>query len=469
MNYGEERILNTRKLIFYILYRWKLILLCLVLGGIVLGCFKYYRDSTQLKAAEEPAESPETIAERLSDEELQAVANAVTYSEQLQVAKEYMDSSLLMSLDAGKLEITNIQFMVELNTTIDYTQEERREVINNIVSSYSAYTNSGALMQAIYDDLGVDIPVEDIQELISANDVGKEFNTSLFIKIRNAEPILGIEDLIVTAINDYSSTVSKSITPHTIKLVNVYTGVQYDSDLYSKQQNMWNTIYNYNSRITSAINSFSDDQKAYYNNLLGIEEKEDEVVEISKPQINLVYVLLGAVLGACAACFLILIKYMLSSYLISETDYVTMFGLKYLGMIFEAKEEAEEEASFIKKLEYGDDLLKDYGDNLSFIALKIKLACKAADVTKIALISSCFEGVSEEICADLRKRLKKEEIELICLKDVLTDGTALSNLFDIGNCVLIEKTEQSKIADIRNVMELCNENGIQVMGVVDVK
>lgn len=110
----------------------------------------------------------------------------------------------------------------------------------------------------------------------------------------------------------------------------------------------------------------------------------------------------------------------------------------------------------------------DIDNSILFIAAKIKFACKKKNINKVSLLSSNLKNIEQDIQDKLQIAMKKMDIEVEIIGDVLQDIDAMCKLFDVGNCVLIEKTNVSNYNSVFDLVQLCQENEINNIGVIDI-
>ena len=257
---------------------------------------------------------------------------------------------------------------------------------------------------------------------------------------------------------DYADEIS-DVAEHELILVDTnQTWVKTDW-IYTQQRGIYTERISIAGRLNDALKALSGDTLAYYNAYIEIEltfseSKDDVETEQISDEQNvrvpfkklLKYGILGGILGTLGACCLLLLMYMFAKTIVSDADYTLTMGLKYFGKVNK----------------------NDMESDLAFIVAKIKLACNKTGISKLALVSSHMDMMNEDIQESLIELLSKQNVELVCVKDILKDCDAMSRLFDLGGCVMIEKQGVSKYNSVYDIVDLCEENNINILGVVDV-
>lgn len=465
MNSMNERVFDKKSLFFYLLNRWKVILIFMLTGGIALAGLAYVKTSLENRVIPEK-EGISEVESRLTEEELAIVMDAVNDYMYFDEQNEYMKSNVLMMVDARKMQSKRIQYLVVLNNEVEYSREVKQEIINNILSSYALYVSSGQFAEEVSKEIGGIVLPRDISLLagISVN-TAQEYGTNFSVYINTLDQINeldGLEEAVLKSIDNFTSNTSEMIASHSLCKVNEFEGILYYDSVYNRQQSLRNEIKNYRARIDTAKATFSADQMKYYNYLIGENEEMLNTEKDTEPQASVKNFILGMCLGLLGIMFVLFTKYMLSGVIVSSLDYNTMFSIPFMGTIFENITSL----SAVQKLEYGE--IPSDEEAMAFIALKIKRACDLLDIRQLAMLSSNYGNIPDKIMRDLQNLLKEEQIELIKVDKPLLNGTAMGRLFEIGNCIIIEKKGDSKIAGIRDIVELCNENDVHIVGVVDI-
>lgn len=465
------RELDYRKLVFYILYRWKLLIAFALAGGIGLFGLKYITVGKDDSYANK--DDYNVVEESLSDEERGQVDKIVVQYNTIMASYEYIEKSLMMSIDPYNESRITLQLLVIVTEPTDAGSEEKENLTHSLLDSYRAYIESGSLACDISKEMNGKINEEYINELISVhsslNDDAVSMGNCLTIALINNSQIDKFEEIVLKMLDNYRNSLKRSIGEHELQLIDSWENTVYDSDLLNDQRNYAYNLTATENRVKEALSTFTEVQKKYYNYKIGIgEESEDAISDTPANFVNPVFFVLGVCGGLFCIILFLVIKYLVSTNIISEQDYYGMFHIKPFGTIFATAQQCNSINSFIQRFEYGEDLFEDFQENISYIALKIKLACKINKVEKIACISSDFSKLSENIFNDLYNALEKERITLVKIDKLLMNAKAMDELFDIGYCIMIEQTEHSQMNKIQRTVDFCGENDIKILGVVNI-
>lgn len=469
MSNNVERQIDIKKYFVHLLKFWWLAVLLAILCGAALGGLKFMKDkqehdklATNVNTSVEVEDIEKRIEEtraKLDVVERQNVDLAVEYYRLMQQYNKYKNASVYLSQNPYKVSKTTLYYRIELDEVVEGEPEEKQLLVNNIVEAYINYINTGAFSTDIVSE--TDLDARYIVELVSAskNDMTASIQNYFEVRIINDADFEDMQDEIENCISGYGTRVTDTLAKHSLKLVDVYDSVVVDSSLDNDIQSVQTDIYNASTRLAALKKAFSDEQLMCYNDAIAVLDASENVqadtnsenentvaVEeaLTGVSIQKKYVVIGMILGLVLYCCLILVRFLFTTCVLAESGFQNMFGLRYLGK-----------------------LTDDGDDAIGMIAMKICLACRKDKIQKLALISSDFSLISEEGIEALSERLKTEGIQVVKLDRAMVDGKSMSELFDIGHCVLMEKTGKTKIAKLADVVELCSDNSIGVYGVVD--
>lgn len=443
-------------------YWWVCIILAAVFGA-ALGGYKYIKDKNNITESETNTEMQEEISDvkqRIAEtkanfdaEELQNVELAVEYYKQLQQYNRYLESSIYVSQDPYNVSKTTLYYVIELDSSQHKNFDEAQRLTDNIATAYISHINHGTFLDKMAEKTGVSASY--LSELIQAKTDNSTNHVNFFrITFINDSDMDDISVYADEFINEYTSKVNDSFGKHSLKLVDTYTATVVDNSIMSAIQSMQADIYNASTRLVSIKKNFTTNQTLCYNDSILVvdahnsqQDKDidnETVNDISEGvNIDIQYILLGAILGIALYCGIILLLQIFSPYIVSQSGFQGMFGMRYLGVMSD--------------------------DSLGLIAMKIKLACKSDEADKVALVGSQINALPSEVIDNLTKQLEKENIEAVKLENVLMDGNEMSELFNIGKCIFIERTGSSRIKNVEELVGFCKENKIKMYGVADVK
>ena len=276
-------------------------------------------------------------------------------------------------------------------------------------------------------------------------------NVGFCMYVYGTDLIPDIDELAYEALIAYTDTV-KNVAKHKLVLINKASAVVRSDSIYNNQRYVYTERVTSNERLKNAISLLSGDTLTYYNESVKEDSKtKEELVTESQTSVDrkklVKYGIVGGMLGVAGALVLLMFCFMYSKYIVADTDYTLTMGIKLLGHISET------------------DLKKQIG----FVIAKILAVCKKKQITKVALVSSDMSKISEDVRLHLIKMLEEQGVKLIMVPDVTTDSNSMAELFAMGNAIMIEKTGVSLYQKVYDMTDLCIENEVSLLGVVDIQ
>jgi len=456
MNQQNDRVIKVKQVFHYIRRYIVFVIICGICGAVGLAGLCYLKNKRAVDA-EEVAQTPmklEDMYEEFSESERADVSYALYSHDRVQNMEQYMGESLYMQIDPYHVNQTTYQVQIKL-TNEPETVEERTELQNQILTAYSSYIRNGGLAETVASKKALkgNYTATQIKELLDISyDSALSTNGGFCLYIYGADLVSGLDQLAYDTLAEYVD-VLKNVAKHELVLVDTESVVVRSDTIYNNQRYVYTERVNSNDRLKSAIAALSGNTLTYYNEIVKEEEEKIETTAntVLHPQVDkkklVKYGIVGGILGVAGAMVLLLFCFMYSKYIVADTDYTLTMGIKLLGHISET------------------DLEKQMG----FVIAKILAVCKKKQITKVALVSSDMSKISEDVRLHLIKMLEEQGVKLIMVPDVTTDSNSMAELFAMGNAIMIEKTGVSLYQKVYDMTDLCIENEVSLLGVVDIQ
>lgn len=461
MNKRNDRVINLKKVIGYLWKHFVPIIVITICGALGLGGLYYIKNKDTQNASLNTNIDLEEMYKSFSEEEKVNVSYAIYSYERLVDIENYISNCILMEVDPYNACRVSNQYSIELEGASGLDSEEKLTQKNNLLMMYSHYVNYGGLANDILEagNLNFDISQEDIMEVIFMNyDSNLENSSSFIVGSYLGDIAPEFNEEILRCMESYSEEISKKVK-HKITLNNTIEAHQRFDWIYNTQRTMYSERNSIVDRLNGALAELSGNTLTYYNEYIRLYESSSntpsiEVENVPQQQANntismkslLKYCILGCAVGFIGVCGLLVLMFMFSKNIVSEDDYVATMGMKY-----------------IRKVK-----LSDLEEDLAFAVAKINLICSKNNITKLAMLSSDYEKVANSIKDEMAKLLKKQNIDLIFVKDVMKDCDAMKKLFEIENCIVVEEIGVSRYNSVYDMVELCDENNINIIGVLDI-
>ncbi len=485
MNDMNEMTISLKDLFCRIFLRWRLIIVCMLAGAVLLGGVGYLKNARSAPAdtSDTRVTLEETIKkyeEELPESDVQLVKATMdtyaAYQKSCKFMEEYREHSVRMKLDANQLPTIKLQYLIDTHYEAVYPVVEAKDMTTDIANSYLTKIRNAAVYEKIAEELADGTEAAYVEELISA----EIYNDLLIVTVNglNEQDCRKIADVLKTAINQETSGLKKLYGEYDIALIDEVYSEYANSALLSEQRQQ---IVDYNNQVL-AMNRLSADlteeQKGYYEALQEATESEttekepEEEKEIGGFQagyINKKYVLLGAFVGVFLVCCYVACQYLLSARLRVKEDLEECFGIVNLGVVPSARSKR-------KVLDCVDRwIISGLGENggqfseeerIRMICAGIKIGAKNAGMKSIYLTGVCNDESCEQTKTLLCDKMR-ESVETVRQgKSVVYDPEALEELVASDGVVLVEKINGSRYDELKKEIEICRQNQIKIIGSV---
>lgn len=452
----NERKLNIKDMIYYIISRWLLIIISGIIGGAVLTGGKYLLDKMEEEKKSATA-SLEEVQEKLDEEQLKDVKHASELYIMVDDWDEYLQNSPLLKLDPYdvKRDITNYH----IDLVVDIPIAEKENKVTSIVSAFVNYIESGACAKDVVDKNKIEIDVRYVDELISVScNSSNDHNASFVVKVIDVPEIDDLESLVNLAVDEYANVLIGNFGEYTISIVDEYETVGYDSNIESRRNGVINNLSSNDNKLTIMLDGFNDDQMKYYRYITGYQEESEEV------EISILIVIVGICFGIGAACVCIVFLMFASKYIITENDYKAVLEMNLLGTVFDKQDSNSKKSFYVRKI-YKNAISKTYEECLENIIINIKALCKKDGYRKFIIMSTKQDIVEDYLIGDIINKLNDENIEFYVVSGENVKKTYLEK--DIDACIDVEVFKKSKIVEINELRKSTFEIGIPIVGVVN--
>ena len=484
-----EKEISLTELLFYCLKKWRWIVAAMLIVGALAGAYKYRstilsnQEKREAQAlAEENGEKEE--AEIISNPNIEYYKLAIDNLErEMEGLKSYIDSSVIMKLDPYHLATGNLSFYID-------SGESGETLRNSLISAYEDFVEDGRLAAAMLDEdtdvteselqylisfKSEDLPVvEDNYELsdgsssaqIQITDIGRSKPNVFQIQITadSRESCEAYMERAKQAIMELGAQLQEQISSHEVMLLAESQTERIDTGIQSYQNEV---LSNYTSTFTQL--------KTMQTELETVVEEEGETIVIGEtvsyenPAREAVkFGVIGLVLGAFLAAFILVVVYLMSGRLQSTESFREEFGMPLLGQITKSPVK-KKVFGFVDKgiqhLEEGGYADITYEEQLKIVAANLKAALsREGAVTKVMLAGT----IAKEEAEAVRSRLM-EELSGVVLSDyerIVFQASALEDLEHFDGIVFLEKKGASYTKLIRKETALAADRGVKILGAV---
>ncbi len=479
----EEREIDLVDLIADILSHWRGILVCMLVGAVLAGAFSYVKsvpESEEIIEEEEkaPEERIQSLEENMKEAEKVAVLSVIDDERELELYRQYMDTSVLMQMDSYDIPRIVMIFSIQMDDMGQsyILRSVYEDLINNvgmcewIEEKTGISAVSAAELVSAQGRTGVTV-LNGGQETVAGSD-------SLRVQVihYDAEECEKLAQAIEDYINQQHTRLTRELGAHEITLLSESAGTMMDTGVRDRQISYSNSLLSLQSGIANAIDAFTEDQQDYYELLTqkepegGIESGKDagevEAPEaVVKPSVSKKYVLVGAVLFAFVYAGIFFVLYVLNGKLRTADELQSLYHISQLGLVVRDKEKKK---VFIDK--WIDSLRNrkkrqfTAEQSLQLAATAVKISAGKQGLDTVYLMGCDLKAGAEAVCRKLKELLEQENITAVILDNVLYDAAAMDELEHAKGIVLVEKAMSTMYDEISRELELASRQGIKVLG-----
>lgn len=474
----KEREISLVDLIFEILLKWRMIIVFMVIGGLLLGGYSYMqsaktieiqKDQNQVVLSE--AETLADLEKKLTVEEKANVKAVLGYADYA----EYYNDSLLMQIDANNTPTTELVFRVS-------AADEKVEAA--LVRVYEQMFETGISEWLIQGGMDVAEASKVSELIITENEEINQLAQSLidkagviYVTVVHVDEVKckDLANQVANFVADKKATFEQDYGVHEVTLVSTSYANVVNEEILSNQRLVLQNISNGITYIDKLKTTFSAAQNQYLELLkkgVVVDNKESAETSVpmqvtSTPSISVKYVVLGMVLFAFLYVFYVFVAFVINNKLRANDDFAEMFGIVQLGMI----SEKDDKKKFLGFVDSWIVALRDRNkrkfteeESKEITAVAIKMAVKKFDGKEVCFIGCDVKKQTEDICSSIKAILEKEGIIVSVLDNVLYNAEEMEKLTDAKNVVIIEKIGATMYDEVAKELELLKRYNINVLG-----
>ncbi len=482
----QEIEIKLADLFVDLLLRWRTIILCMLIGGIVMGGVSYVRSyravASQREIFQEERDklltAEEYRREQLTDEQVNNVDRVLNYERYLAGLQAYVDTSVLMQIDAEKIPRMELTFLVtasdaETSASIEKVYED---------------SITGSFIQWLLESGQNDLDSTALKELIALNRSSRGLllgsdSFSVTIVHMTEDQCAQLAEQIISYVEIQQKRLQDLMGEHTIEVVNRSFVYVMDTNIMTSQKNVRFEIEEFISNIAQLKRSFSNEERMYYNflslgkapaNPVSIREmnSKNKIVHAESPSVSVKYVILGMILLAFVYVFYVFMQFVINSRLRASDDMKKMYGISQLALISSCTE-SKKIFSFvdhwIMKLCNRNKRIFSEKEATGLAAVAVKMQAKRDELDSVYCIGCDIKGKSMQVAEQIQKMLEKENISMPVLNNILYNQESMEKLQGAKGAFLLEKAGETLYEEISRELEILRRQGIKVLGAVIVE
>lgn len=487
----EGRTISLKELLEYVLLRWRLLIICVIVFSVMAGGCSYlksYNDAVQTRKEEQNPDFSQYENE-LRDSEIQEVEDSVeeyvSYRETYEKYKEYIDNSIKMQLDANAVPTTKIIYQISGNSEL-----------KNIGDTFVEIFPNNSVFKQIKEKTDWDVKSSYISELISVTNSDMatislgEQSASNILENNDQEnhPILLsiriisdrqknceiMADIIDAELNAATVELQKQFGEFRIQKISESYGEETNKELLSTQQSCVNEMNTVSNVIKNIETSLSEQQQAYFVALLNSDNESSTTDSVHEEvtglnYINIKYIILGIAAGIFVFVFYTMCKFLFNRHLIS-LNYIKNDLCSPLLEVFVGDNQKRKFGSRLDKwirnffVQKNETFSKD--DRLQMLCTNIKVFMRKKNIEEIYLTGSISTTEISQFLQELKEYLDKYNITFVTGNSILYDANSLEVFTEKKGVVFIEQIGKSLNDEIHKELQYCDEYGVENIGFI---
>lgn len=449
----DEQVIYLKDLLFSVLYRWKKILVwCLILAAL-LGGFKgvsAYRDmKSALAQLSDPAQQQQTM-ELYESEKTSLEDQMQTLQDNIQRQTDYLQASILMQLNPYAFYEATVSVYISTDYQIQPNKTyQDPDLTNALINGYTTVLTGDASMQAIADEMGIEVMY--LSELLTTSALPKDSalagtNTlTLSFKYPTEEGAQQLLGLVSQQLSSIQDELADSIQEHEMHIIR--QDVRQASDmLLMEEQNL-------------QVQKLTDlyDKK----DLLQIDIDALVMPQVPATSISsviksaVIFAVIGGVVGAVLAVLAIWIGHICSNKVYSARTLRNRTQLKTVGCINVMKKMGPVTKA-LRKLD--NRCIAEASQQAQLVAASVRNLCEDS---KHLLVTGTAD--STVLMDALHQAMPGVQISG---GNLLTDISAVEALSRCDRVLLVEQCGTSCYTDVQQTAAMIADNGKLLLGCV---
>lgn len=446
MSHNDDNLeFDVKALVFYVLRRWKAILIAGVIFALLLGGWKAYSENKT--AQNESTESRYWLEYRQYEKQIAFYEERIAFTQtKIDTLQEYINSSILMKLDPRNVYRAKAVYYVDTDYKImpEYTYQNKDKT-DTLTWFYRRAVND----YNVYVKIGEQIGIEP-KYLMEAVSVSAATDSTLHLSVTYTTPEGATE--ILRMLQDEIATAQKNLTEtigaHTITKMEDNCGVYIDDGLKDTQQ-----------KVSDELLELKDEQLEYSEELLEL-RTEPAPEELNVLGAFIKWCVLGGAIGVVLVIAYLLVKVLVSNRVYAASQLSCRYHMPVLGEVIFSKKALSFGMRKLNGLE--GCLIENSGGNLQYIAQNIQSHCAGAK--NIVLCGDTNPVICKKLAQSLNLRLSG--VQIVPVGDLLKEAEALYQLTKCDLVVLVAEREKSRNGSIEKMLEMIRSCNKDILGFI---
>lgn len=454
----KERKLNLKDMFLFVVQRWKLILIIILLSAVLSGIIGMIMSKQYSQK-----DSAEVAYGSLSAEDKADVENTAkiinNYNEMYLTQQKYNEDSIFQKLNPYGIRTLVLSYYVDNHFQISYPIIEDDNNILAIVQTYTMLLQEEALFEEMSKELDPSILPSYYQEIVSVeteNPITGVIEITIFA--HSDEMLDKIGDFIKGSIEKSEEIVDATYGEHDIVLTSEVRKETISIDVATQQQNNVNRLVEIKKQINNAQSSYTGEKLTYLKYLTT--DQEINPVSIVK------CVVIGAFVSAITTLIVLCFIYLLSSKIRTYSEIKNALDVTQIISIRKNVNKNKLLVdNHILKHRYSKNICEISSESVALASTKINALMENKKFESILFVDDTNIKDSAQFISDVSasvgEKYKTDIVELdFSNKDVI------SKILSCDALVAISCIESTKYSSLISLDNLCNEYGVEIIGTI---
>lgn len=510
----KEREINLIDLIVEILLKWRVIVVAMLIGGVLLGAFSFvssirtYNTQKAQKAEvdaqiqaqkdaltaaqQQAAENATTIdeqwtdankqwlEEQLTEKQIYNVNTAIAYEKLYDEKLVYSKTSDFMKMDPYSVPTADVTFLISANSS---------ERAYNIEKVYEDVLTNASMYEYVKENCGISAEIVELISLERTSYGNEQGHDTVRFRIVHSDEATckAMAESLIAYAEEQEQILADSLGNHEIEVLTQSYSKMMNTSVLDNQKACETELLNLQETAVNLKQAFTGEEWRYYNyitqgeaianpkvpmssNAAAPGTAETPVIEpvtVTPPGISLKYVILGMILFAFIYVFVIFMIYILNNKLRANDSMQELYDLPQLGAVCFTKEQKkilDVVDKWILKLRYRNQREFTVEESVNLATVAAKMAAKKQGAVTVALMGCNICNQTSDVCSQMKTGLEAEGLTVKILNNVLYDAEAMEELEAVQGAVLIETAGSTMYEEVVKELELLNRQNIKALG-----
>ena len=442
LNKEYESEISLRDLFFYILYRWRSILLVSLILSILLGGYKYLSMQKMLDSTNR-AQQEQIHAEKVKNR--QGIIQ--TWTNQIDKLENYRLESVYFQLNPQAVWTASCKYLIKADPAVINQHPEgiHQDPADCILAAYSMLL-SEVTDEEMIDVFGV-IKPEYGYELMNVLTDTADNTVTLQVKGPTKEYAQKGLELIKGKI-DIARVKAQTIDAHTLLMIGEETVLTADKELMESQETIDTILSRDSLNLNTARTKLSE------------VEAEDGPQNAGKQVIK--FLLIGFILGMLVMICSYTVCYVFKDTVKESREISEQYNLTLLGEI--RKSGSIHNNKGLDKLISRCELGKENVDEKTEYNNISAIINEKQGINNILLVSSLKTEELKKVKEALASRISPKEIEI--MGEITTNSKAVSEITKSNAVILVEQKYKTRKKDLNRIAEILSMNDVRITGAI---